>query len=360
MISGRVLALFGSNPDNPLKHPSIEYAVLGLLLVNISLMIYLAYKLYKLIRSNPWTYFEKRNRRYRIFIFALIFSGLLLRGAFEGDQIYKAVLYDATTHLESYALVIDALPSLLFVSIACAFSYFWYALYSSFDEDEDGVERKRVKFRALLIAVNMTLYTTFIACSVFHLSREGKVFSILMRSMCIAGLIFSTILLKIHGNRLYDRALRLVNYTGRTVKSSSGFRKTYLILLVCCVLKWVKEGVVLYFSVTAGEDLLQDLDYLEEGYYLSIFIAYVIVFYVVGEYGLFLMLIKLLDSYANKSRISFGSQDPKRTSLGSEIMEDEEEAEEVHAAHFGVTTHNSYAGVVIQEENESDHSLKIS
>ena len=53
----RVLSLFGSNPDNPLKHPSIEYAVLSLLLINIALMIYLAYKLYKLVRSNPWTYF---------------------------------------------------------------------------------------------------------------------------------------------------------------------------------------------------------------------------------------------------------------------------------------------------------------
>jgi len=348
-------ALFGANPDNPLKHPSIEYAVLCLLLINIALMIYLAYKLYKLVRSNPWTYFEKRNRRYRIFIFALIFSGLLLRGAFEGDQIYKTIFQDATIHLEPYALVIDALPSLLFVSIACAFSYFWYALYSSFDEDEEGVERRRTKFKALLIAVNMVLYTTFLACSVFHLSREGKIFTILMRSMCIAGLIFSTVLLKIHGNRLYERALRLVNYTGRTVKSSSGFKNTYIILLVCCVLKWVKEGVVLYFTVTTGEDLLQDLDYLQEGYYLAIFIVYVIAFYVLGEYGLFLMLIKLLDSYANKSRISFGTQDPKRTSLGSELMDEEDDIQ----AHFGVTTFNSYNGVVVQEDDESDNSIRI-
>jgi len=357
MLIGRALSLFGSNPDNPLKHPSIEYAVMCLLLINIALMVYLAYKLYKLVRSNPWTYFEKRNRRYRVFIFALIFSGLLLRGAFEGDQIYKAVLFDATTHLEPYALVIDALPSLLFVSIACAFSYFWYALYSSFDEDEEGVERKRIKFRVLLIAVNMVLYASFAACSVFHLSREGKIFTILMRSMCIAALVFSTILLKIHGNRLYERALRLVNYTGRTVKSSSGFKKTYNILLLCCVLKWVKEGVVLYFTVSTGEDLLQDLDYLQEGYYLSIFIVYVIAFYVLGEYGLFLMLIKLLDSYANKSRISFGNQDPKRTSLGSEILEDEDDIQ----THFvGATAYNSAHGVVIQANDESDDSIKIS
>lgn len=312
---------FTSN-DQPLKRPYINYTNISLLFLNIMMMVYLICKLYSLLKAKPLSYFERRNRRYRILIFVLIFIGLLLRGAYEGDQIYQTIFYDTTAHLEPFALVIDALPSLLFVSIACAFSYFWYALYSSFDEDEEGSEQKSRKFRALLVAVNISLYSLFIACSVLHLSLGSRVLSIIMRSMCIVALIFSTILLKVHGQRLYDRALKLVSYTGRTVKSSSGFRTIYRILLFCCVLKWVKEAVILYFSIFLGPDLFQDLNNIHESYYLPIFIGYVLFFYVIGEYGLFLSLIKLLDSYANKSKISFG--DPKRTTHESYLLEHNE------------------------------------
>jgi len=309
-----------TSKETSLMDPYINYTNISLLILNVIMMIYLSCKLYSLFRAKPISYFERRNRRYRIIIFILIFIGLLLRGAYQGDQIYQAILYDNTAHLEPFALVIDALPSLLFVSIACAFSYFWYALYSSFDEDEEGSEHKSTRFRALLVAVNISLYSLFIACSVLHLSLGSKVLAIIMRSMCVLALIFSTILLKVHGQRLYDRALKLVSYTGRAVKSSSGFRRIYRILLFCCGLKTIKEAVILYFSVFVGLDFLQDLDIINEGYYLPIFIGYVVFFYVIGEYGLFLSLIKLLDSYANKSKISFAEGDPKRTTHESLLL----------------------------------------
>jgi len=96
-----------------------------------------------------------------------------------------------------------------------------------------------------------------------------------------------------------------------------------------------------------GPDFLQDLDNVSENFYLPIFIAYVFLFYLIGEYGLFFSLIKLLDSYANKSKISFG-EDPKRTTHGSFLLEN----------HF----EENYKGMYnpFSKENNEDLSEEVS
>lgn len=303
------------------KRPYIKYTIIALLSLNVAFMIYLSCKLWTLLRLPANTHFEKRNRRYRVLIYVLIFLGLLLRAVFEGDQLYQAIFQEQTKHLEPFALIIDALPSLILMSIACAFSYFWHALYSSF-EVADSFQARRTRFGFLLIALNIILYTVFIACSVLHFSLESRALAIIMRSLCVFGIIFGTVMLNIHGNRLYERALHLVNYTGRNVKSTSGFKRTYNLLLICSVIKCIKEGITLCFSIFVGPQFLDVLENLEEGVYLPLFIAYVLGFYVVGEYGMFLSLIKLLDSSANRSKRSF-AEEALRTMHESQLLDDE-------------------------------------
>ena len=323
MHSTQTQPSFASDSDTKIKHPYIDYTIGCLLLINVALILFLAYKLFRLWKRKPKSNFDRRNRRYRVFIFILIFLALVLRACFEGDQIYSTLKFDSSTHVEPVVLMIDVLPSLLFVSIACAFSYFWFELYSSFSDDFETMEYKSIQYKRLLVSVNALLYLTFISSSVFHVLQESKACEIIVRSMCILGLIFSTVMLKIHGSRLYDRAIKLVIYTGSTVKSSNGFRTIYITLLVCCVLKWIKEGLLLGFSISAGEDLLQDLDGIQGGFSLPVFVCYVIVFYVFGEYGVFVSLILLLDAYANKSRASFGESSESGRASESYLLENE-------------------------------------
>lgn len=343
MLSPRLFSLFNSDSSNSLKHSYIEYTVIALLFINSILIGYLAYKLFILCRTKFKSNFEKKNQRYRIFIFVLILIALILRAIFGADQIYNTLQSDSTSYLEPAVLIIDALPSLIFVSIACAFSYFWHELYSSFEDSEYDHDEKNTKFKTLLITVNATLYFTFIACSILHISENSEAFALVMRSICVLSLIFSTIMLKIHGSRLYHRALKLISCTGRVAKSS-GFRTMYIILLICCVLKTIKEGIILYFTATAGEDLLQDLDDIKDGYFLSIFFSYVVVFYLFGEYGMFLSLILLLNSYANKSRVSFGTDNMIKKTQEVYLIDDSD--------NYAQTAYNSYVAPGHDIEND--------
>lgn len=322
MLPEQILSLYGSSSDNSIKHPYVVYTIISLLAINLILIVYLSYKLFSLCSKKVKSNFEKKNRRYRVLIFILIFQSLLLRAAFEGDQIYSTLYYDTTTHMKPLVLIIDALPSLLFVSISCVFCYFWYELYSSFEDSSETVEQRVNRKKTILVTINLILYLAFIVCSIFHLINDNKVFAVAMRIMCALSLIYSIIMLKVHGSRLYNRALRLISYNGRIAKTS-GFRVMYVILLCCCVLKLIKEAIIIYFSISVGEDLLQDLDNIQEGYHISIFILYVIVFYVFGEYGLLFSLTLMLNSYANKSKVSFTGNDDNKVLHEEDLLEND-------------------------------------
>lgn len=322
MLPEQLLYLYGSSSDNSIKHPYVVYTIASLLAINLILIIYLSYKLVILCRRKDKSNFERKNRRYRVLIFVLIFLSLFLRASFEGYQIYSTLYYDTTTHMEPLVLIIDALPSLLFVSIACVFCYFWYELYSSFDDSPEPVEQRVNRKRTILVTINLTLYLAFIVCSVFHLVKDNLAYEVGVRIMCALSLLFSMIMLKIHGSRLYHRALKLISYTGRIAKSS-GFRVMYVILLFCCALKLIRETIIIYFSISVGEDLLQDLDNIQEGFHISIFIVYVIIFYVLGEYGMLFSLILLLNSYANKTKVSFTGEEIEKPLAEEDLLENE-------------------------------------
>lgn len=296
----------------------LEYSIIGLFILNLILLLYLSYKLYVFKTRKPISSLEKQNRRYRGFIFVFIFLALLIRGSFEITQVIYINQSSSSTVFSSIGTLIDSLPVLLFISIASAFSYFWHEIYSSFDEHLNLQKQSSWRLKFILVLVNVVLYLGYVALANAYLTYDWKYTLITLHSICLLSLIFCTILLKVNGSNLYKKVLTLVSYTGRNVRSSRGFRSIYLILLTCCALRCIKECISIYFSIAVGDNILKELANAE---YLSLLILYVVFFYVLGEYGLFLSLIKMLDFYADKAKITCSTIEGHRDSTAS-LMHD--------------------------------------
>lgn len=307
--------------DTQPKHPTIEgpskgdiylkYSVLALLVLNIILLLYLTYKLYKFYRRTSDSNFEKRNKQYRTFIFMLILLALLLRGVFVLDQLY--ILNKAPFSLPvDVGMISDNLPVLLFISIASAFAYFWYEIYSSFENTMNYTDQSSSKLKTELVIFNVVLYLAFSVLAAVYVTVKWEYTFLILHCIFIISLIGSTVLLKVHGSNLYNKAMTLVLYTGRNIKSSSGFRMIYILLLICCGIKCAKEALSIFFTLTIGDNVLIALARDDNGDYLPVLIVYVALFYVFGEYGLFFCLILLLDFYADKAKSSMSRRKNNR------------------------------------------------
>jgi hypothetical protein len=312
----------------------LKFSVLALLVLNVILLLYLTYKLYKFYRRTSNSNFEKRNKQYRAFIFMLILLALLLRGVFVLDQIYMES--NAPFNTSVYVgMISDDLPVLIFISIACAFAYFWYEIYSSFENTFNYTDQSSGNLKTALIIFNVALYLAFSALAAVYITFKWQYTFLILHCIFIISLVASTVLLKVHGSNLYDKALTLVSYTGRNVKSSSGFRMIYILLLICCGIKCIKEGLSIFFTLTIGDNVLTALARDNNGDYLPLLIIYIALFYVFGEYGLFFCLILLLDFYADKATRSTSRKRnprenthallPERIEIGKRIDDDDDE-----------------------------------
>lgn len=298
-----------SDPDtvsdpSPSEENALRDSAIVLLTLNVVLIIYLSYRLYKYFRYTPNSAFEKKNRHHRSFIYLLILVSLLLRGA---SQVFQMLGKHRHTVGLTILVITEALPTLLFVSIAGTFAYFWHKIYSSFCAEPHTQIGK--KFKVFLVIFNVLLYLTFGTLATLNLTQTWQYNPNYIHSVFLGSLILSTILLLIHGSRLYKRTMEFIDYTRRNIKSASaeGFRRIYFILIVCCLLKCLKEVLTITFANTMGvRNLLRHLAESKDEYYIAGFVAYIVFFYVIGEYLLFFSLILLLESYANKAKLICG------------------------------------------------------
>jgi hypothetical protein len=294
----------GQSNSDDMNH-YLVYSTIGLFILNIILLLYISYKLYLFKTRKPSSSVDKQNRRYRGLIFGFIFLALIIRGSFEITLVIYISDNPSSTVFSSIGTLIDSLPILLFISIASAFSYFWHEIYSSFDEHLNFPKQSRSwRLKFILILINVALYLGYIALVNAYICYQWQSTLVTLHSVCLLSLIFCTVLLKINGSNLYNKVLTLVSYTGRNVRSSRGFRLIYIILMVCCILRCIKECISIYFAVVVGENIFKAMTEAEGGAYLSLLILYIVLFYVLGEYGLFFSLIKLLDFYADKAKVT--------------------------------------------------------
>ena len=308
-----------------------KYGLAALLFINVVLVSYvsfrLCYFLYKLCTS-PSS--EKKSFKSRLQIFGLIWIYLVLVGASRALHLYEALTDQIRQDRNPLLLIIDTVPTLFFITITTTFAYRWYKIYSSYDEAYQARAGRFNSFKAFLLLFNLVFYIGFIALSIyysFHLSFNAP---IIMQTILIPGIIGGALLLRKHGNTLQDRTVKLLNYTGRKVQTS-GFRTIYRILIFCCWLKCIQEVVAIVFSGTDEFNLS-----------LGLFIGYVVIFNIVGEYGVFLSIILLLEKNAARSSSSVQASFQRETLLPHGRFENSQE--NVYA--------NSDSDFEVENENE--------
>ncbi|RZK14524.1 MAG: hypothetical protein EOO43_16240 [Flavobacterium sp.] len=297
----------------------MKTSVISLLILNFLMLVFVSYRIYQSRKDNNYS---KNSKQYRGFIYFLIFVALFLRGIDEVARIVKLSSSDPYQISNYIVVILDDIPVLLFVSIASAFAHFWHDLYKNFEHPTSfKANFQSLRFKICLILFNLLLYAMFIALSVVYITLKWHYATVIIHALFFGSLVIHTFLLKTHGSRLRDRTHKLIVYTGREVRSS-GFKVIYRILLVCCVLRSIKEIVTIYLSLHFGDDPLNDLSQIGDGLYLLGLVMYIGLFYVLGEYCLFLALILCLEFYANKSRVTI-STEPDGRNINSCLLDDE-------------------------------------
>jgi len=270
-----------------------KYSLILLLSLNTVLIIFLSYKIFKLCFQSTTSYFEKKNTSYRFQTFVLILIALVLREMAYGLHLYTLVSKDKPSYYSSLLLISDTFPALLFITLATTSAYYWHETYRSYDQMYERIKTPDIRrkcFKIFLVIFNTLLYICFTVLMLIYIFQKSIGIAYLMKIILIPCLFLSLILLLFHGNALHDKTVMLVNYTGRKI-NTGGFKVIYGILLFCCTMKGIQEVIMLSLS---GND--------EMNISLSLFIAYLIIFEVIGEFLAFFALVLLLEKNANKYR----------------------------------------------------------
>ena len=294
--------LSGNLDQTTLECSFVQPSLIGLLVVNVLLLLFLSYKIIKFIFMAPETKLERKTKNYRLIILAFIFLSLLVRAFFGFYKLFTP--NDAYSNGESPfsigLIAINCIPLAFFVSIASVFSYYWHNLYTSFERVNGSANQRSKVFKIFLIVANASLYIIFATLITVALTTLWDKSLVALNILFMVYLILSTAMLAVHGTRLYERALRLMTYAGNVVKSTSGFLITYRTLLFCCAIKIINCASSIYFEVTGS---FVKILFREDGQCdIWIWVAYMITFIIVGEYVLYGSLILLLDFNANKAK----------------------------------------------------------
>ncbi len=278
------------------EHPHTQYGFIVGFVPNFAL---LTYTTVKLIQSLKRSENEAKYGQNRTVVFSLIFIALLSRCVFEADQIYAHFLTSHQSDLTKNIFAqLDNLPILLIITLASFFSNYWHKHYIKF-EGEGATEGKFYPY--FLTGINVALYAAFITLAVLFVISPSKHLQAGIFGAFALGLIIMAIVLRITGKRLYQRATTFVSYTGRNIKSSKGFQRSYSTLLFCCSIKIVQHCLALFCMLNNSSNFAFEkiVNAGSTAYYLYE-IGFIFVFYTIGETLFFLFLIILLDINATK------------------------------------------------------------
>jgi len=279
------------------EHPHTQYGFIVGFVPNFALLTYTAVKLIQSLKRSENV--EKYGQN-RTVVFSLIFIALLSRCIFEADQIYFHFLRNhQDPKISSAFFQLDNLPTLLIITLASFFSNYWHKHYTRFE----GEGAKASKFYPyFLTAMNIVLYVTFITLAVLaYIYSTNKYFPAAIFGVFCLGLVIIAVILGITGKRLYKRATTFVSYTGRNIKSSKGFQRSYTSLLLCCSIKIIQQAIALSAQIDFESNFVFEfIAKAGNGWYYLYEFAFIFVFFTIGETCFFLFLIILLDINATK------------------------------------------------------------
>lgn len=189
-------------------HHPMEIAFEIPLVLNCCLLIYIISQLV-IMR-------EKSIKDFRTRIFCMIFLALMSRCSYEAKLTNEyhingsGYMPDATEGVVFYLL--DNLPILLLISIACIFVSSWYRLYLGFKNPATAQE-EYLKLRLILPVLNVLLYTAFIALAIMLNAWRSVDLDISIRGILIASLMNVTILVALLGRKLDEQAIKFAELT---------------------------------------------------------------------------------------------------------------------------------------------------
>lgn len=268
--------------------------------LNIGLLFYTGYKLFKISRTLESPKMEKLYSDCRTLIFVLIFLALIFRCGFQAHYIYGfyTQVDESTAGLDILG-IIQKIPILLFISIASAFSNFWHQIYTSF-EDFETMSSKHEKYGTSVLFFNIALYIIFIILVALSCAISANDVVVAIFAILFIGLVAGTLAILITGKKLHDKAVKLINYTGRTVKSTNGFRTIYFLLIAFCLIKCIQQALCIYCQIVyASDSVVTDIGGTNS-YVFSV--VYEIIVYALGESGFFLCLTIMLNVYARRTQ----------------------------------------------------------
>ncbi len=295
------------------------YDTAVLLTINSGLFVYSIGKLFQSIKNGKAG--ESSNMHHRVSFFMLFSVAILSRCIYEVHIVYNRMNNKSDDRdVLNYFKIIDCLPTLLFVTICCLFAHFWHKVYIRFEQDEES-QTKKINLKAWLIGFNIILYVIAVDILIVGFSNSPETVDMRMNVVFTVSTILMTILLSITGTRFHDRTVKWLKYMGKTVKSTKGFQTMFIVLIICLIITCCRQTAILVCRITWKKtpSMLIFEYFTNQTSYLIAHITYLSVVFFIGEFLPFLLLVRLLDSAAKKSKVNRPQEPDYRLnySLGS-------------------------------------------
>jgi hypothetical protein len=286
------------------------------LVISATLVGYLVLKLSQFLKASNHSEYQRRNTRYRVIIYSLIISSEVVRiiaQSFElANLIQKNSIYD-----ENFWWILQNTPSLITFTIACVFAYFWHEVYRGFDDSYEDIERSNKQAKNFMIYLNSVIYVGYATVATMFMITGSSAYLIATISVVLGAIAVGSGLLIYHGYKLHRRVKRLMQLTSQTLKSSMGFTIMFRITIVCCMIKVANLTFLDYEVIINSGDLMAGILNLSPAAF-NIAVIVNAVCCLLGELGLFLSLVVLLEIHDKKAKSSFAET---QSTLNSSMKE---------------------------------------
>jgi len=270
-----------------------RYGYMASLVPNTMLLAYTTFKVMQLCGKRNRRDNDKLYGQHRFVVFILMLINVLTKCLYDVKGLYIYYSRHSENIISMYIFsVLGQFRTMLVITVATYFAKSWHKSYTLFEETEESKRKHRV-YCGIMFFINVSTYGAVILTPLYWVLNEFYLLTA-MFGMFTMNLFIVTLALGITGKNFYTRVLNLLNYTGRSVKSSRRFLRIYYLILICCTLKCMEMGMT--FTLSWGNGWFeQEVYYVYDIISLFIFRAFI-------EPLFYLCLIFLLNESVSKCK----------------------------------------------------------
>jgi len=224
-----------------------RYGYMASLVPNSMLLAYTTFKVVQLWGKRNKGDNDKLYGQHRFVVFILMLINVLTKCLYDVKGLYFYYSRHSEEFVSMYIFsVIGQFRTMLVITVATYFAKSWHKSYTLFEETEESKSKHRM-YCGLMFFINVSTYLSVILTPLYWVFDQFYLLTAMFGIFTI-NLLIVTMALGITGKNFYTRVLNLLNYTGRSIKSSRRFLKIYYLILICCVLKCLEMGMTTVFS----------------------------------------------------------------------------------------------------------------